>query len=98
MSAMRYALVTLAVMAAGSAATADRPMTPLSAKAEKALAGRTPGKPVSCLSLPTINSSTIVDDTAIIYKVSNRPWYVNRPDNGSCQALHPNRTLVTISR
>jgi len=79
----------------GSAAAADRPEPPLSAKAAKLLEGRMAGKPVNCLSLPRVSSSTIVDQTAIIYKVSNRLWYVNRPDGGSCPALQPQRTLVT---
>jgi hypothetical protein len=78
----------------GSAAAADRPEPPLSAKALKLLEGRTAGKPVSCLSLRTVDSSMIVDQTAIIYKASNRVWYVNRPDGGSCSALRPQRTLV----
>lgn len=96
MSAARLAFYAIGFMLVmGSAAAADRPEPPLSAKALKALEGRVAGKPVSCLTLPMIGSSTIVDQTAIIYKVSDRLWYVNRPDGGSCPALQPDRTLVT---
>jgi hypothetical protein len=96
MSPARLAFYAMGFMLViGSAAAADRPEPPLSAKALKLLEGRTAGKPVNCLSLPRIGSSTIVDQTAIIYKVSNKLWYVNRPSGGSCSALLPDRTLVT---
>jgi hypothetical protein len=95
MSAMRLALCTLGLLALGASAAATRPVPPLSAKAEKALEGRRPGKPVNCVSLTSLGSSEIVDQTAIIYKSSRKLWYVNRPDGGNCPALQRNRTLVT---
>ena len=95
MSAMRLTLYTLGLLVMAGSAMADRPVTPLSAKAEKVLAGRTPGKPVSCVNANMIDQTEVVDQTAIIYKRSSRLWYVNRPDGGSCSALQADRVLVT---
>ncbi len=75
-------------------AASDAP-APLSAKALKELEGRTAGAPVSCVQLRRIQSTRIVDETAIIYKQSSRLWYVNQPDRGHCALLHPNRVLIT---
>lgn len=95
MSAVRIGLYALgALLAAMPAGAAEGPEPPLSAKAQKALDGRTAGAPVQCLSLGEIRSSTIVDETAVIYKASAKRWYVNRPDHGQCPALRPDRTLV----
>ena len=60
----------------------------------KLLAGRTPGKPVSCISLPQAQSSTMTGN-AIVYKSSNNRWYVNFPDGGRCDILRKNRSIVT---
>ncbi|KKC26509.1 hypothetical protein WP12_08465 [Sphingomonas sp. SRS2] len=77
-------------------AATDAP-APLSPKAQKELAGRTAGAPVSCVQLRQIGATRIVDATAIIYKQSPRLWYVNQPDNGRCDLLRPNRMLITAS-
>lgn len=66
---------------------------PISAKAAKALAGRVPGKPQSCISLRDARSSTIVDETAIIYEISRKRWMVNFPEGGC--AGRPDRAIVT---
>jgi hypothetical protein len=65
-----------------------------SAALGKALAGRKPGAPTSCINLHDIRSSRIIDETAIIYEVSSRRWYVNRPPGG-CSGLKPGRTIVS---
>lgn len=75
-------------------AASDAP-APLSAKAQKELAGRTAGTPMSCVPLRLLRSTRIVDETAIIYKESSRRWYVNQPESGRCALLRPNRLLVT---
>lgn len=85
------ALLAAAPLHAGEA---DKPVS-LSAKAQKELAGRTPGKPVACVPLNRLGATRIVDETAIIYKQSPRLWYVNQPDDGHCTLLRPNRTLIT---
>jgi len=75
-------------------AYSDAP-APLSAKAQQQLAGRTAGKPVNCVQLSRIGATTIVDETAVIYKQSSRLWYVNQLDDGHCALLRPRRTLIT---
>jgi hypothetical protein len=75
-------------------AAADAP-APLSDKAMKELAGRTAGTPISCLPFRRVQSTRIVDETAVIYKESSRRWYVNQLDHGRCALLKPNRVLVT---
>ena len=87
-------IVALLALPLTLAAAADAP-APLSAKAHKELAGRTAGAPVSCVQLSRLQSTRIVDATAIIYKQSSRLWYVNQPDNGRCPLLRPNRVLIT---
>lgn len=75
-------------------AAADAP-APLSDKAMKELTGRTAGTPTSCVSMRRIQSTRIVDETAVIYKESSRRWYVNQLDHGRCALLRPNRVLIT---
>ncbi|KQX25368.1 MULTISPECIES: DUF6491 family protein [unclassified Sphingomonas] len=75
-------------------AASDGP-APLSDKAMKELAGRTAGAPVSCVTMRRIQSTRIVDETAVIYKESSRRWYVNQLDRGRCALLQPNRVLIT---
>lgn len=75
-------------------AAEDAP-APLSDKARGELAGRTAGEPLSCVPIRALRSTRIVDESAIIYKTSNRLWYVNQPDRGHCALLRPNRVIVT---
>lgn len=67
------------------------------AKLAKLLAGRTPGKPVDCLSLRTLGSSEIVEDTAIVYG-SGRTIYVNRLGEGTSWSIDDDDILVTDTR
>ena len=75
-------------------ATSDTPV-PLSPKALDVLAGRTAGKPSTCIQLRLMGSTQIVDETAVIYKQSSRLWYVNQPENGHCTQLRPRLALIT---
>lgn len=63
-------------------------------KLTKALEGRTAGKPVRCINLRDIRSSTIYDGTAIVYRTTGDKLYVNRPRIGA-SALDQNDVLVT---
>jgi hypothetical protein len=67
---------------------------PLTPKVAEVLAGRTAGKPVSCVRLREVRSTQIVDESAIIYKLNNKKWLVNFP-SGGCASLRPERALVT---
>ena len=92
---MRLLIATLAAAVLTLPATAaprERPSP--EAKVSKALAGRTPAKPQSCIRLrPGLSSQTI--GNAIIYEDSARRWYVNRPDGGRCTELNDDVIVVT---
>jgi hypothetical protein len=86
---------TALLAATGASVSAQsREPAPLTPKAAEVLAGRTAGKPVSCVRLRDVRSTQIVDESAIIYKLTNKRWLVNFP-SGGCPSLRPDRTLVT---
>jgi uncharacterized protein DUF6491 len=66
----------------------------------EALAGRTPGPPVSCVSQRGLGSNRAIGDQAILFEATGDTVYVNRPAGG-CPGLGFGRTLVirtTISQ
>lgn len=80
---MRRLLLTLAALTALPLAGAQaKPRIPPEAQLARALEGRVAGKPVNCISLRQVQSSTIINDTAIIYDMG-RTLYVNRPRAGA---------------
>jgi len=78
---------------AGTANAASPRPTP-QAQLAKITAGRTAGKPVSCLRLNDIRSSRIINGTAIVYEGQNGTLYVNTPPSGA-SFLRDGLTLVT---
>jgi len=74
-----FPLIVAGVLASGPA-TAANPRG--EAELERALAGRVAGEPVRCINLHGSTSSTIIDDTAILYRVGST-IYVNRPRAGA---------------
>ena len=48
----------------------------------KVIGDRVPGQPVSCINLRDVQSSEIIDGTAIVYRVGSR-LYVNHPRSGA---------------
>jgi hypothetical protein len=81
-----------ALMLAGTAADA-RPRLTGEEQLAKLLEGRVAGKPVNCISLPNIQSSNVIDKTAIVYG-SGSTIYVQRPRTGA-SSLDSNDILVT---
>ncbi|TVV74079.1 hypothetical protein FOY91_10820 [Sphingomonas solaris] len=71
----------LAAAAMPAAAAPARDNAKGEASLAKMLAGRVPGPPVDCLTTNRIQSSEIVDRTAIVYRVGGT-LYVNRPQSG----------------
>ena len=61
----------------------------------KLIGDRVAGKPVSCLNMRDIQSSEIIDRTAIVYRVGSK-YYVNRPRAGA-NLLDDDDILVTKS-
>jgi hypothetical protein len=73
---------TLAVGAALLAAPAVDARTKLTGEQRlaKMLEGREAGKPVSCIPYSQTQNTTVIDKTAIVYRVGST-LYVNRPTN-----------------
>jgi hypothetical protein len=82
-----------ALILAGTAADARTRLTGEQQLA-KLLEGRVAGKPVDCIYMPTVGSSTVIDKTAIVYD-SGRTMYVQRPRIGA-DSLDSNSYLVTV--
>ena len=57
------------------------------------LKDRVPGKPVDCIDMPMVSSSTVIDKTAIVYQ-SGSTYYVQRPRVGA-DSLDSDDVLVT---
>ena len=85
------ALAAIGLFSAGAAhaAPAKTPQERLA----KALEGRVAGKPVDCIQQRQIQSSEIIEKTAIIYRVG-QTLYVNKPESGA-NFLDRNDILVT---
>lgn len=58
----------------------------------KMLEGREAGKPVNCIPLSQATGTTVIDKTAIVYRIGST-LYVNRPTNA--EALDNDDILVT---
>ena len=90
----------IATLALGAALLANAPAVAKQDRAAagetklaKALAGRVAGKPVNCINLRDIRSSTIFDRTAILYDAGGK-LYLNRPRSGA-SSLDNDDILVT---
>ena len=68
------------LLVTGSNAAAKPKLDP-EARLAKALQGRVAGEPVDCIQLSRVNSTQIIDRTAIIYDAGST-LYVNRPRAG----------------
>ena len=82
-------IATPVFTAPASALARDMPEVQLN----KLLAGRVAGKPTNCIPLNNTQSSTIIDRTAVVYRVGGR-LYVNVPRSGA-ESLDDNDILVT---
>lgn len=83
---MRGLLTLVSALVLGAAASASVAATPDMSRSEaqlaKALQGRTPGQPVSCINLQGTSSTTIVDGVGILYRAGSKV-YLNRPRDGA---------------
>lgn len=94
-SATKLAMVAAAgvlMLAVGGAADA-RPRLTGEEQLAKLLEGRVAGEPVNCISMPNVQSSRVIDKTAIVYG-SGGTLYVQRPRSGA-SSLNSNDILVT---
>lgn len=81
MHKMALVLAAGAALLSGTALQARDNLTG-EAKLAKILDGRVAGEPVSCIFMPMVRSSQIVDKTAIVYDAGST-IYVNRPVSGA---------------
>jgi len=82
---MRILTLSALLLATGSAQAAQPSL-------DKALAGRTAGKPESCIQQNLIDDSETFDG-AILYRMRGGPDYLNRPEQ--CSQLAPGRGLIS---
>ena len=82
----------LAILA-GAAVAEARPKLTGEQQLAEMLQDRVPGKPVDCINLPMMGSSTVIDKTAIVYQ-SGSTYYVQRPRVGA-ESLDSDDVLVT---
>ena len=85
------AILAAVALAVSPAVAAKEKRTP-DEQLAKLLEGRVAGTPRDCISLPSIDSSQIIDKTAIVYRVGDTLW-VNRPKNAD--SLDDDDVLVT---
>lgn len=71
---------TLALGLAAAPAIQAAPKLTGEEQLAKMLEGRVAGEPVSCIPLYNTTDTTVIDGTAIVYKVGST-YYVNRPNN-----------------
>ena len=94
-NATKLAMVAAAgvlMLAVGGAADA-RPRLTGEEQLAKLLEGRVAGEPVNCISMPNVQSSRVIDKTAIVYG-SGSTIYVQRPRSGA-DTLDSSDILVT---
>ncbi len=77
----------------GAAVAHAKPRLTGEAELADMLKDRIAGKPVDCINLPMVSSSTVIDKTAIVYQ-SGGTYYVQRPSNGA-ESLDSDDVLVT---
>jgi hypothetical protein len=82
----------LAILAGAAVADAKPKLTGEQQLTEM-LKDRVPGKPVDCIDMPMVGSSTVIDKTAIVYQ-SGSTYYVQRPRIGA-ESLDSDDVLVT---
>lgn len=91
---LAFAAAALAALALPGAAMAEEKSYPKGeAELAKMLEGRVAGAPVRCVPTSSLGQSTVIDKTAIVYRVGSK-LYVNRPRGGADQ-LSDDEILVT---
>ena len=94
---MKILAATLAasLLLLGGSPAAAKPKLDPEARLAKVLKGRVAGEPVDCIQLSRVNSTQIIDGTAIVYDAGGT-LYVNRPRAGR-EDLDRWDTMVTKS-
>lgn len=74
-------LIAAVALASGASAATSTVQQRAEARMAKLLEGRVAGKPVDCIGLRSIQSTEIVDGTAIVYREIGNRIYVNQTDD-----------------
>ena len=90
---LMVALGGAVAIVAGAAVADARPKLTGEQELAEMLHDRVPGKPVDCIDLPMVSSSTVIDKTAIVYQLGST-YYVQRPRVGA-DSLDSDDILVT---
>ena len=94
---MRIVSVLLPACLLAACSTAPQPTMPTpeaQAKLQNLIAGRSPGRPITCLSSQQRNNMVVIDESTIAYRNGSRV-YVNRLQ-GACSAIGmPTYALLT---
>lgn len=94
----RLAIITASLLTAMALTGASMPARTPKAEAalEKALAGRLPGKPQSCVSIIELQGNRIIDGNTILFEGRGGRLWRNDPPHG-CPGLRPGRAIITRS-
>lgn len=90
---MKRILILSAAILFALPAASSKPRLTDAERLEKALAGRTAGKPVLCVSLRDLDSSEVIGDD-IVYKVNRDLLYRNQ-SSGGCESARRGDALIT---
>lgn len=93
-----FPAMAIALALTGCASASEPPARSPKAEAalDKALAGRTPGKPQSCVSIIELKGNRIIDSNTILFDGSGGRIWRNDPPHG-CPGLSQSRVIVTKS-
>lgn len=78
----------------GAQAAAAERDAEIKAELDQKLAGLVPGEPVSCIQTSRVQSSDVVGERVLLYRVSRNLIYRNDP-RGGCPGLDDSTALVT---
>jgi hypothetical protein len=90
---MKRILILMAAALFALPAASSKPRVSDAEQLEKALAGRAPGKAVSCVSLRELDDSEVIGED-ILYKVNRNLLYRNQ-SSGGCESARRGDALIT---
>ena len=90
---MKRILILSAAILFALPAASSKPRLSDAERLDKALAGRTAGKPVSCVSLRDLSGSEVIGDD-ILYRVNSKLLYRNQ-SSGGCDSARHGDALIT---
>lgn len=90
---LTLSLLSVAMLATAPVTAYAKPKLTPEAKLAKMLEGRTAGEPSNCIPQSHISQTTVIDGTAIVYRIGSTLW-VNRPKDPP-RAMDGHNVMVT---